>query len=69
MPAPLHRLLLLSLALGVSACDQAPRFTQAEPGEALSAGSATVFKHDQNAFSMPAANLAATRPRTQAKQA
>ncbi|MEK8079057.1 di-heme oxidoreductase family protein [Pseudomonas sp. XK-1] len=61
MPAPLHRLLLLCLALGVSACDQAPRFTQAEPGEALSAGSATVFKHDQNAFSLPSANLSPSR--------
>ena len=61
MPAPLHRLLPLCLALGVSACDQAPRFTQAEPGEALSAGSATVFKHDQNAFSLPSANLSPSR--------
>lgn len=61
MPALLHRLLPLSFALGLAACDQAPRFTQAEPGEALSAGSATVFKADHNAFSLPSANLAPSR--------
>ncbi|MDO9624634.1 MAG: di-heme oxidoredictase family protein [Pseudomonas sp.] len=60
MPAPPSRL-LLCLLLGLAGCDPAPRFTQAEPGEALSAGSATVFKFDQNAFSMPSANLAPSR--------
>jgi CxxC motif-containing protein (DUF1111 family) len=60
MPAPLPRL-LLCLLLGLSGCDQSPRFTQAEPGEALSAGNATVFKHDHNAFSLPSANLAPSR--------
>jgi len=60
MPAPLPRL-LLCLLLGLAGCDQSPRFTQAEPGEVLSAGNATVFKHDQNAFSLPSANLAPSR--------
>ena len=57
----LCRLLPLLLALGLAGCDQAPRFTQAEPGEALSAGSATVHKADQNAFSLPSANLSPSR--------
>jgi CxxC motif-containing protein (DUF1111 family) len=61
MPTLLSRLLVLPLLLIIGACDQPLRFTQAEPGEALSAGSATVFKTDQNAFSMPAANLAPSR--------
>ncbi|MDM8347518.1 di-heme oxidoredictase family protein [Pseudomonas sp. sp1636] len=60
MPAPLPRL-LLCLLLGLAGCDQSPRFSQAEPDEALSAGSATVFKHDHNAFSLPSANLAPSR--------
>ncbi|MFL9811943.1 c-type cytochrome [Stutzerimonas sp. VN223-3] len=52
----------LLLAFGLAACgEQAPRFERAEPGEALSAGSATVMQFDQNAFSMPAANLAPVR--------
>ncbi|SFH92072.1 CxxC motif-containing protein, DUF1111 family [Pseudomonas guineae] len=58
----LHRIaLLLALGLSLTACDQAPRFTQAEPGEALSAGSATVRRTDQNAFSLPSANLSPLR--------
>ena len=53
---------VLLLALGLAACEeQAPRFERAEPGEALSAGSATVMKFDQNAFSMPSANLPPVR--------
>jgi CxxC motif-containing protein (DUF1111 family) len=48
-------------ALALSACDDAPRFTQAEPGEALSGGRTTVNKQDQNAFSLPSANLSPTR--------
>ena len=53
---------VLLLALGLVACEeQAPRFEQAEPGEALSAGGATVMKFDQNAFSMPSANLSPMR--------
>ncbi|MDB6144016.1 MAG: thiol oxidoreductase [Pseudomonas sp.] len=59
MPRLLLRLCPLLLAL--SACDDAPRFTQAEPGEALSGGSATVKKIDQNAYSMPSANLSPSR--------
>ncbi len=52
----------LLLTLGLVACEeQTPRFEQAEPGEALSAGSATVLKFDQNAFSMPSANLSPVR--------
>ncbi len=51
----------LLTTLVLSACDDAPRFTHAEPGEALSGGSATVSKSDQNAFSMPSANLAPVR--------
>lgn len=52
----------LLLALSLAACEeQAPRFEQAEPGEALSAGSATVMKFDHNAFSMPSANLSPVR--------
>ena len=53
--------LVLLAILIVSGCDDAPRFTQAEPGEALSGGSATVRKSDQNAFSMPSANLTPVR--------
>ena len=59
-PLPL-RLSALFLALGLSACDDAPKFTRAEPGEARSGGSATVRKTDQNAFSMPSANLPPSR--------
>ncbi|MBC3364612.1 di-heme oxidoredictase family protein [Pseudomonas sp. SWRI154] len=61
MPSLSLRLCALFLALGLSACDDAPRFTQAEPGEAKSGGSATVRKADQNAFSLPSANLAPSR--------
>ncbi|WP_298187406.1 di-heme oxidoredictase family protein [uncultured Pseudomonas sp.] len=58
----LHRVaLLLALGLSLTACDKPPRFTQAEPGEALSGGSATVRKADQNAFSLPSANLSPLR--------
>lgn len=60
MSSPLRHLLPL-LALALAACDQQPRFTRAEPGEALSAGAASVRQHDHNAFSMPAANLAPSR--------
>jgi CxxC motif-containing protein (DUF1111 family) len=61
MPSLPLRLSALLLALGLSACDDAPRFTQAEPGEARSGGSATVRKTDQNAFSLPSANLPPSR--------
>lgn len=61
MPPSLLRWSTLFMALSLSACDDAPRFTQAEPGEARSGGEATVRKNDQNAFSMPSANLSPTR--------
>jgi CxxC motif-containing protein (DUF1111 family) len=49
----------LALLLTLSACEQPT--PQAEPGEALSAGSATVQRSDHNAFSQPSANLSALR--------
>lgn len=55
------RLPALLMAMSLSACDDAPRFTQAEPGEARSGGATTVRKTDQNAFSLPSANLAPSR--------
>ncbi|AGA85722.1 di-heme oxidoredictase family protein [Stutzerimonas stutzeri] len=60
---PLFRRLFPLLALALAACgtDETPRFEQAEPGEALSGGTTTVMRFDQNAFSMPSANLAPTR--------
>ncbi|SDZ21128.1 di-heme oxidoredictase family protein [Pseudomonas sp. NFIX28] len=61
MPPSLLRWSTLFMALCLSACDDAPRFTQAEPGEARSGGEATVRRSDQNAFSMPSANLSPTR--------
>lgn len=57
----LQRCLMPFLALSLIACEQQPEFTQAEPGEHLSAGAATVRKFDQNAFSLPSANLAPSR--------
>ncbi|MFJ7794802.1 di-heme oxidoredictase family protein [Pseudomonas sp. NPDC096950] len=61
MPSLPLRWCTLFMALGLSACDDAPRFTQADPGEARSGGSATVRKTDQNAFSLPSANLPPSR--------
>ncbi|MFW0759329.1 di-heme oxidoredictase family protein [Pseudomonas sp. H11T01] len=61
MPSLLLRLSALFMALSLSACDDVPHFTKAEPGEARSGGSATVRKTDQNAFSLPSANLSPTR--------
>ena len=61
MPSLPPRLLALFLALGLSACDDGPLFTKAEPGEARSGGSATVRKTDQNSFSLPSANLPPSR--------
>jgi CxxC motif-containing protein (DUF1111 family) len=57
----LRPLLPATFALALGACDDSPRFTQAEPGEALSGGSATVKKLDRNAFSLPSANLSSVR--------
>ena len=61
MKAPLLRFIPLLLAVGLAGCDDAPRFTRAEPGEAQSAGDATVRKFDVNAYSKPSANLAPVR--------
>ncbi|MDR0208370.1 MAG: c-type cytochrome [Pseudomonas putida] len=61
MPASLLRLSPLLLVAALAACDDAPRFTQAEPDEALSAGKATVQRNDRNAFSLPSANLSPQR--------
>src|SRR5476649_1309619 len=57
----LFRLSAALMALSLTACDDAPRFTKAEPGEARAGGATTVNKRDQNAFSLPSANLAPTR--------
>ena len=59
MPALLRRLAYLPLLLSLAACDQTP--PPAQPGEALSGGSATVRQSDHNAFSMPSANLSPLR--------
>lgn len=61
MPPSLLRWSALLMALSLSACDDAPRFTQAEPGEARAGGATTVNKTDRNAFSLPSANLPPTR--------
>ncbi|MBM7061654.1 c-type cytochrome [Pseudomonas sp. UL073] len=61
MFAALPRLLPLLLTLSLAACDQAPRFDRAEANEALSAGTASVRQRDQNAFSLPSANLSGER--------
>jgi CxxC motif-containing protein (DUF1111 family) len=54
-------IIALLLTLVLSGCDDAPRFTEAEPDEAMSGGEATVRKSDVNAFSMPSANLSPLR--------
>ena len=57
----LTRLVYISL-LALAGCgEEHPRFDHAEPGEALSAGAASVMRFDQNAFSMPSANLSPLR--------
>lgn len=61
MSLSLSRITLLLLAGILAACDDAPRFTKAEPGEALSGGATTVQRQDRNAFSLPSANLAPER--------
>ena len=53
--------LLLLMVCAISGCDDAPRFTAAEPGEARAAGAATVTRTDRNAFAMPSANLSPSR--------
>lgn len=61
MSSPLLRLSPLLLLCALTACDDAPRFTQAEPGEALSGGATTVQRQDRQAFSLPSANLTPER--------
>ncbi|WP_426113806.1 di-heme oxidoredictase family protein [Pseudomonas sp. DSP3-2-2] len=61
MITSLRPIFALLAAVALSGCDDAPRFTQAEPGEALSGGAATVNKADRNAFSLPSANLSPVR--------
>ncbi|HEX8596070.1 MAG TPA: di-heme oxidoredictase family protein [Pseudomonas sp.] len=61
MTTSLRPILALLVAVALSGCDDAPRFTQAEPGEALSGGATTVNKSDRNAFSLPSANLSPVR--------
>lgn len=53
------RLASLALLFSLSACDNGP--PPAEPGEALSSGSATVQRSDRQAFSLPSANLSPLR--------
>lgn len=56
------RLLPLLLAALLAGCDaRQPDFSQAEPGEALSGGHASVTQADHNAFSLPSANLTPVR--------
>lgn len=58
----LPRLLPLLLAALLAGCDaRQPDFSQAEPGEALSGGHASVAQADHNAFSLPSANLTPVR--------
>ncbi|MFD2642228.1 di-heme oxidoredictase family protein [Pseudomonas japonica] len=61
MPSPLRLCLPLLLALPLAACDEAPRFTRAEPGEARAGGDTTVNRDDRRAYSMPSANLTPVR--------
>lgn len=53
----LPRLCALPLALALGACDAPPRFTAAQPGEALSGGQASVARADALAYSLPSATL------------
>lgn len=61
MPSLLRLCLPFLLALPLVACDEAPRFTQAEPGEARAGGDTTVNRGDRGAYQMPAANLTPAR--------
>ncbi len=61
MPRALPPLLLALSLVALSACDKPPRFTAAQPGEALSGGQATVAKQNRDAFSQPSGNLTPTR--------
>ncbi|OLS59397.1 di-heme oxidoreductase family protein [Pseudomonas putida] len=61
MPSLLRLCLPLLLALPLAACDEAPRFTQAEPGEARAGGDTTVNRGDRGAYQMPSSNLTPAR--------
>lgn len=61
MTARFRLWLFLLMASALGGCDDAPRFTAAEPGETRSGGATTVYKKDRTAFSLPSANLAPTR--------
>jgi len=61
MTARFRLSLFLLMASALGGCDDAPRFTTAEPGEAQSGGATTVNKSDRNAFSLPSGNLSPTR--------
>jgi CxxC motif-containing protein (DUF1111 family) len=61
MTARFRLSLFLLMASALGGCDDAPRFTAAEPGEAQSGGATTVNKSDRNAFSLPSGNLSPTR--------
>src|SRR5690606_4991908 len=54
-----YPLATLLLGLCLTACDTS--LPPAEPGAALSAGQATVWKNDANAYSQPSANLQPAR--------
>ncbi|QAX82230.1 di-heme oxidoreductase family protein [Candidatus Pseudomonas adelgestsugas] len=55
------RLSITLVVLSLIACNDVPRFTKAEPSESWAGGTTTVNKRDQNAFSLPSANLTPTR--------
>jgi CxxC motif-containing protein (DUF1111 family) len=61
MPRARFPLLLALSLVALSACDDSPRFTQAEPGEALSGGQTTVTSHNREAFMQPSENLSHER--------
>ncbi|MDF1780560.1 MAG: di-heme oxidoredictase family protein [Alcanivoracaceae bacterium] len=57
----LLRMIIVGVTITLVGCDKAPTFNKAEQGEHLSGGDTTVMKFDENAFSLPAANLAPSR--------
>ncbi|MFK3797632.1 MULTISPECIES: di-heme oxidoredictase family protein [unclassified Pseudomonas] len=61
MTARFRLSLFLLMASALGGCDDAPRFTAAEPGEAQSGGAATVSRSDRNAFALPSGNLSPER--------
>ncbi|MEN0105083.1 MAG: di-heme oxidoredictase family protein [Pseudomonas sp.] len=61
MPRARLSLLLAVSLVALSACDDSPRFTAAEPGEALSGGQTTVTSKNREAFMQPSENLSHER--------